>query len=446
MCSKLMISFKMKQSDRMSGEKELITGRRPEEPYRITKERLAGTNTYLISFLFPVGVDNAANFYVFSYENGGVAKHTFIDAGDSRYQKQILAGLAANHINPANIERIIITHRHPDHCSLAALLARESKTKILAHPNFKSLIDKEVGEEEQGWWKGWDIDPSRFRELDIEYLLQTGNTAGRSIDGLDFPILGKPIEIGEGAKLEILACPESIPTHSPDQIIVLYSPFSYPQASEKTGKDIRPTDDILFTGDLWLMTGPLTRENIKNHWRYVRHRLLRLKNRIFGKEMVRRDPREQDSRATEALKKGFCLIRAKPGHGEEFIGGRIIPHSLLAERDLLLELGFSGKQKQSLLSSGDVAPKIASIKEQAYTFFVKELLIWTELGYTWDEILELLVRIYKEQSGGGRLVEKDRKQRRERLKATLTRLKDDKTKHDELHDLAEFTLSRLKES
>jgi len=441
-----MIGLKMEQSDRMSGKKDLITGRRPEEPYRIMKERLTGTNTYLTSFLFPPGVDTAANFYVFSYEKGGVVKHTFIDAGDSRYQNQILSGLAANHINPANIEGIIITHRHPDHCSFATLLAKESNTKILVHPNFKSLIERKVGEEEQGWWDDWNVDPSQFKEYDIEYLLQTDSSAGKSIDEVDFPILGKPIEIGEGAKLEILACPESTLTHSPDQIIVLYSPSSCLQTSEKTGEDFRPTDDILFTGDLWLMTGPLSRGGIGNTWRHVRYRLLRLKNRILGKGTLQRDPQEQDSRATEALKRGFCLIRAKPGHGEEFIGSRIIPHSLLADRDLLVKLGFLGNQKKAILRSGGLVPKIASIKEQSYTYFVKELLLWTELGYTLDEISELLVRIYKDQSGGGRLVVKDRKQRRERLKATLTRLKDDQTKCDELHDLAEFTLSKLKES
>jgi len=430
----------------MSGDKDLITGRRPEEPYRIMKERLTGTSTYLTSFLFASGVDTAANFYIFSYEKGGVEKHTFIDAGDSRYRNQILSGLAANHIHPANIERIIITHRHPDHCSLATLLAKESNIKILVHTNFKSLVEGKVGEEEQGWWDNWDVDPSQFKEHDIEYLLQTDNSTGRSINGVYFPILGKPIEIGGEAKLEILACPESILTHSPDQIIVLYSPFSCPQTSEKTGKDFRPTDDILFTGDLWLMTGPLSRGGLRNTWRHVRYRLLRLKNRMLGKDTLRRDPREQDSRATEALKRGFCLIRAKPGHGEEFIGSRIIPHSLLADRDLLLKLGFLGNQKKAILRSGGMVPKIASIKEQAYTYFVKELLLWTELGYTLGEISELLVRIYKDHSGGVGLVEKDRKQRRERLKTTLTRLKDDQTKCDELHDLAEVTLSKLKES
>ncbi len=423
----------------MSEKKGLLPRRSLGKPYTIVKERLSNTNTDLTSIFFHHG----ANIYVFSYEKERVKRHTFIDTGDSRYQNQILFALAENDINPANIERIIITHRHPDHCSLVALLAKESRAKILVHPNFKSLVEGEVGEEERGWLHRWGLDPSQFKEHDIEYLPQSDKSAGRSINGVNFPILGELIEIGEGAKLEILACPESTPTHSPDQIIILYSPKNCPQTHEKTGKDSRPTDDILFSGDLWLMTGPLSGWGIRNIRYRVRLRLSRLKNWLAGKSTFRRDPREQDSKAKEALKTGFILIRVKPGHGGEFIGARIIPRGLLADRDLLVALGYSLNANKSILRGRDLVPKIAALREQSYTSFIKELLFWRELGYTLGEVSELLVRIYKEQSGGGRLVQKDRKQRRERFKATLARLKDDKAESEELHQLAQSTLLEL---
>lgn len=98
----------------------------------------------------------------------------------------------------------------------------------------------------------------------------------------------------------------------------------------------------------------------------------------------------------------------------------------------------------SILRSRDLAPKMATRMEQAYTSFIKELLSWAEIGYTSSEITERLVRIYQEQHGGGPLVEKDRGQRRKGLKATLARLKDDKAESDELRQLAESTLSALK--
>jgi len=425
----------------MSEKKGLLPRRFLGKPYTIVKERLSGTNIDLTSFFFHQG----ANVYVLSYEKEGVRRHTFIDTPDSRYRNQILPLLIENDINPTNIERIIITHRHPDHCSLATLLTKESGAKILVHPNFKSLVEGEVGEEERGWWNRWGgFNPSQFKELDIEYLLQSDKGTGRSINGVNFPILGEPIEIGEGAKLEILACPESALTHSPDQIIVLYSPKSCPQTYEKTSEDFRPTDDILFSGDIWLMTGPLSSGGIRNISRQLRWRLSRLKNWMSGKGPLRRGPREQDSEAKEALKTGFSLIRVKPGHGGEFIGSRIVPHSLLADTDLLKELGYSLNVDKSILKERDLAPKIAALREQAYASFIEGLLFWRELGYTSGEVSELLVRIYKEQSGGDRLVRKDRKQRRERLKVTLARLKDDEAESEELHQLAQSTLLELK--
>ena len=159
--------------------------------------------------------------------------------------------------------------------------------------------------------------------------------------------------------------------------------------------------------------------------------------------MLRRDPREQDSATKEALKRGFCLIRVEPGHGEEFLGSRILPNSLLAERDLLIEMGYPLDADKSVLKSRDMVPRVTARMEQAYVSFVEELSLWQQLGYSWDEITGLLARIYREQSGGGPLVEQDRKERRQRLKTTLAKLRDDKSQSEEFHELAESTLRAL---
>ncbi|MFC1847552.1 MBL fold metallo-hydrolase [Chloroflexota bacterium] len=82
------------------------------------KEKLDGVNVDLTSLFCHHG----ANVYILTYENNGVRRHTFIDAGDLRYQNRILSVLAENDIEPANIDRIIITHGHPDHYGLAYLL------------------------------------------------------------------------------------------------------------------------------------------------------------------------------------------------------------------------------------------------------------------------------------------------------------------------------------
>ena len=76
--------------------------------------------------------------------------------------------------------------------------------------------------------------------------------------------------------------------------------------------------------------------------------------------------------------------------------------------------------------------------------FGEEVLLWAELGYSIDDISGLLARIYKEQRGGGPLVEQDRKERRERLLGTLLRLKADEAQPDYLRQLSESTLNKIK--
>lgn len=418
----------------MSEQRDLVTGSASGEPYNIEKEKLDGSNTELTSFYFHQG----ANVYVFSYLKEGIRRHTFIDAGDVHYRNHILSLLTKNDINPDNIERIFITHRHPDHCGLAALLAKESGAKIFVHSNFRSFIEGEDSPEGQRW-SGFA--PSQLKECDIEYLPQPGSHHGKVINGVNFPGLIEPIEIGKSGKLMILTPPESTPTHSSDQIIILYSPENKPHIDEKGHERLRPTDSIIFAGDLWLMSGPMFHRNANNA---AHRRFHQLQNLMLGKKMPLRDAREQDPQAKEALKKGFHLIRVKPGHGGEFIGSSIIPSSLLADRDLLLALGFAMDAKKSILRQKELAPRIAALREQAYTNFVQEILYWTELGYTTGEISALLVRVYKEQSGGGALAAEDRKQRRVELKATLTRLNGDKAESEELHHLAQSTLSEFR--
>jgi hypothetical protein len=133
----------------------------------------------------------------------------------------------------------------------------------------------------------------------------------------------------------------------------------------------------------------------------------------------------------------------KPGHGVEFMGSRIIPEGLLADRDILLKLGYSENTDKSILNTREMVSKVESLQEWAYTNFVKELHFWLELGYDRDEVSAFLARIYREQHGGTGQVENDRKQRRKILRATLNRLKADKTEREEMRYLAESALTAL---
>jgi len=411
--------------------------RQKEDPYKVSSELIDDGDTELTCFFFHHG----ANFYVFSYKSAGIRRHTFIDTGDPRYQDRMLSILTKHKINPEHIERIIITHRHYDHCGLADLLSGISGAKVLVHSNFRDFIEGPVSEEDRIWLGGFE--PSRLRKCRIEYLSPSEGNPPVRVDGLDFPRLTKLIPIGDTGSLEILACPESTTMHSPDQIIVHYRPRSPHDMDENiAGKD-RPASHILFSGDLWLMHGPLFSKSFRDFsWR-LRLASGQVKGILSGKKRPRRDPRLQDSQAKEALKYEFCLIRVMPGHGEDFIGTRMIPFCFLCDRDLLVELAYGMDEKKTLLKSDNLVQKIKTIREKAYAGFVKELLLWKAFGYSTMEISDLLTRIYQEQKGGGPLVQEDRRERRQRIRETLARVRDEGTSADGFRDLAETTLLKL---
>jgi hypothetical protein len=400
----------------------------------VIKEQLSG-GAHLTSFLFRHG----GNVYVLAYQKDGRKKHTLVDAGDDLYYDDILNILIENDVDPTAIERIIITHRHSDHTGLAYLLARESGAKITAHHTFRSFVESE-GNQTSGWID--DSSPSRFNECNIEYLIESDKLNTVGLAGIDFPNMMETIDIGESGQLNILGSPKTGRTHSPDQLIVLYSPRSDPHPHIQTIDGFRPTDDILFSGDLWLMRGPMFSNSGSSMLGYLTVGLRQMGNMISGGGMGR-DPREQDAEAKDALKKAFCLIRVKPGHGDEFLGCRIIPRSILADNDILVEFGYPLSAGKALLRSRELASRVSARREQAYFNFAEELTLWIKLSYQPAEISNLLVRIYREQSGGGPLVEEDRQERRKQLRSLLTRLSEDKAQAVEIRQLAKSTLTLL---
>ncbi|MFO7963268.1 MAG: MBL fold metallo-hydrolase [Desulfobacterales bacterium] len=405
-------------------------------PHEVVKEQLPG-GIELSNFFFRYG----ANIYVFTYEKFGRTLHTFIDAGYADHQRSIFRILESNGIRLSNIENIIITHRHPDHCGLAAALAEKSGSAILAHANFKRFVDGDISPMERKWMGKFD--PTPLAKCNMVYL-EPGNGNGvAEIGGLAFPRMGPGIDIGGACRLEIITCPESTPTHSPDQLLILYSPQRFPYCSTGVNAAFKPTDDIIFSGDLWLMQGPIFEKSLRSLRFKIKFFFLQWSAFIFGRGTVRRLPREQDAAAKDAVKRGFGLIRVKPGHGREFLGSSLIPNTLLADRDLLVHLGFAMDADKSILESKHLLPRIDSLLENAYTYFVATLRQWIATGYCLSEIRDLLVRIYKEQSGGGKLVEQDRAERRVRLARMLQRLASESIETDDLNWIAEAALARV---
>lgn len=412
-----------------------MNNKRRRRPCKVKRERLKNSRIELTDFVFREG----GNVYVFSYEKDGSRRHTFIDSGDRRHRDLFMKLLPEEGIDPAAIERIIITHRHLDHCGLTAWLAGKSGATIIAHPGFRDFVEGRVPEEEKWWLRGFD--PTALKEYPIEY---PSLKEGIRIGGVPFPLLGEPVDMGGEGVLRILACPESENKHTDDQLIVLYSPSG--QLRKKENPDhFMPADDIIFCGDLWLMRGPFQElsmiKNISMGLKFMRYRIM---GRMSGHPVPKIRVRQQDAAAKEALKTGFFMIRVKPGHGEEFLGSRIIPKSLLADRDLLVELGFDLNRDKSILNSNEMAPQAEALRERAYLDFIKELSAWREWGYGTDDISGFLVRIFREQQGGDGSIKRDRRQRRRWLRATLNRLvKDRGLRDEEFRGIAESTLSRI---
>lgn len=396
-------------------------------PYEVKVETLDGQNTELTDFYFQYG----GNIYVFSYEVNGERRHTFIDAGYLEHRGRILPILRQHGIDLSRIDNIIITHRHIDHCGLARDLALLSGARIVVHSGFKGFVEGDLKPQEKVWLG--KLNPGLLRHSRLEYREPDSERAAE-IEGVRFPCLGEAIPIGLTGKLEILTCPDHGNTHTPDQLFVHYTRL----AGDGTSPDSRSLDEgMIFSGDLWLMTGPVVDKSLRMLPMVVKLVFLHFRERLAGRRIVWNDPRDQDIEAKDALKKGFSLVRVKPGHGGEFLGSRIVPNAILADRDLLVKLGYGIDDDPGILLSDENKKRIAELEEIAYQAFVDELLSWLEMGVANEKIAERLRRIYLEQQGGGKLVAIDRKQRRERIQNTLDQLTVDPSVPEQLRQIAQ---------
>ena len=335
---------------------------------------------------------------------------------------------------------MIITHSHPDHYGLAHILAKQSGAKILVHSNFKGAIenDRNILERNLLGFRN----PKELKECKVEFLSPNNGGCVIKICGLDFIRLLEPISFGDAAKLDVLAIPQSADTHTRDQIVAIYSIRNYVTPDGALPQGYRPDNDLLFSGDLWLMRGPLFDRKMKGFSFYIRRGLFRIRWFLSGRGWHSVTVLEQDVAVKEALKVHFSVIRVKPGHGQEFLGSRILPLGLPADSDLLKTLGYSDIE-EAQKKDGQLKTKMAGLLEQAYIGFIQEVLCWQKEGYALEEISEFLVRIYREQIGGNRQVALDRKQRRERMKVTLSRIQQDTALPQDLHRLAAMTAAKL---
>jgi glyoxylase-like metal-dependent hydrolase (beta-lactamase superfamily II) len=391
------------------------------QPYLIKREALKATATTLTSFFFNLG----GNIYAFSYQKMGIIKHTLIDTGERRHKLRILNLLRTNGIEPANIETILLTHHHMDHSGLIDIICLASGATVLVHPKFEENT-VEIDLPQIGRY---------LKRLPAEQI-----NVSRNIGDVVFPVLGELLDIGEGAKLEILGLPEQGGlTHSVDQLVFFYTPYNSPETRRKIGLNFRPADEYLFSGDLWLMHPPGFIDGSMRNSRV---------DAIMRKNRLKIDHRPQNRQEKDTLKKGFKLVTVKPGHGPEFLGARILG-SVLSERDILVKLGFDEKEDKKLLQNPQYALAIRREREQSLRDFCQELQLWLtpvkneSSGYRIEEAVDILKRIYAEQKGGGDLVGQDRIERKRDLKNKMALILKDSQAPEELKLIGRSAISEL---
>ncbi len=379
----------------------------------INKEVLSGSGITLVSILLPLG----SNVYILSYPKNGGIYHTMIDTGFIFNSDLIIRILESNGISPANIENILLTHHHGDHCGLAKILEEKSGAQILIPKTFQTLI-------ENGYKNNMDkmqakyFDPTSLGNTNLTYLEPKGKVA---LGGLNFPFLGE-IPLANSDKLTIIACPPSNNMHTDNQVIILYSQYNT--------LDTSPSDiEILFSGDLWLMESPDFKSNLKLHFQFLFRRFL---NNTLKRDGSRFAAREQDKEAKEALKRAFAFVRVKPGHGKEFLGARMLPNSIFCVEELQEECRLQNIDENIIF-------------DNAYQYFCNELLHLQQIGFPDEKMLAFLYRLYIEQSGGSRSISRDRAERRVYLKRILERLRTDESKLKAFRNLASMVLSSTKQ-
>lgn len=86
----------------------------------------------------PTAPRDFVNSFAFVEEDGSV---TLVDTGVRKAPPRIVAGLAAIGKHPKDVQRILLTHAHPDHAGGAAEMARRTGAPVSVHDGDRSWCE-----------------------------------------------------------------------------------------------------------------------------------------------------------------------------------------------------------------------------------------------------------------------------------------------------------------
>jgi len=154
-------------------------------------------------FRIPTVRSWAVNFFALLDDDGSV---TLVDTGVERAPARIVAGLATLGKHPADVQRIVLTHAHPDHAGGAKEMAARTGAPIAVHADDAGFV--ESGES-----------PPNDRS----------STAGRVFARLQngrFPAVEVGERLADGQVLDVAGGLRVVatPGHSPGHVSLLHEP------------------------------------------------------------------------------------------------------------------------------------------------------------------------------------------------------------------------------
>jgi glyoxylase-like metal-dependent hydrolase (beta-lactamase superfamily II) len=133
-------------------------------------------NLHCLTIPTPFSVGDV-NIYLFEPAAPG-EQLSLLDAGPhwEPAERAVREGFAALGYRVSDLEQILISHAHPDHYGLAAVLASESAAKVLAHPYGFPILkaDRRSAERTRAFYQDW------FTRSGVPLAIQEGISSAQS--------------------------------------------------------------------------------------------------------------------------------------------------------------------------------------------------------------------------------------------------------------------------
>jgi glyoxylase-like metal-dependent hydrolase (beta-lactamase superfamily II) len=105
-----------------------------KKEYRLSREILP--DVYSIKLPLPGRQPGPVNAYLFKGE-----KNTLVDTGMLHTAHILKEALNEHGLEFSDIDKIIVTHGHPDHCGAAKRIVKAGRAKVVAHPGDKVTME-----------------------------------------------------------------------------------------------------------------------------------------------------------------------------------------------------------------------------------------------------------------------------------------------------------------